>query len=118
MESTDAICILQRCGFKSGGRNELKVKANNQILEQLELSRELHDAKDDGDNIFICLHHLHQVIDGSRKRTGCLNYYLKHKRLPEKFIVGFQTVPKTFKLATYRKLQLQQKSKLSFKSIY
>jgi len=112
MASADATCILNPCSFKRRGGHELKVKANCSIIEQLELSREFKDAKDNGDDIYICLRHLHPVINGSASGNDCLNNWLQNKKLPERFVVGSRRVPKTYKLSTYRKLQKQQKSKV------
>jgi len=112
MTSTDATCILNPCSFKRRGVRQLKVKANISIIEQLELSRELNDAKDSGDDIYICLRHLHPVINGSASGKDCLNHWLMNKTLPERIVVGSRKVPQTYKLSTYRKLQKLQKSKV------
>ena len=108
-KSTNEICILKRCGFKT--QRQIKIKANSDILEKLELSQELIDSKDDGDNIFICLQHLHPVINGLATRKDCAQYWLEKNKLPDRFIVGFQNVPLTYKISSYRKLQNEQKSK-------
>jgi uncharacterized heparinase superfamily protein len=74
-KSTNEICILKRCGFKT--QRQIKIKANNDILEKLELSQELIDSKDDGDNIFICLQHLHPVINVVYETVERIKYLMK-----------------------------------------
>ncbi len=45
MDSESELCIVNPCKFRYGGGLQLKVKANNQIIEQLELSGELKDPE-------------------------------------------------------------------------
>ncbi len=45
MDSENELCIVNPCKFRYGGGLQLKIKANNQIIEQLELAEELKDPE-------------------------------------------------------------------------
>jgi hypothetical protein len=45
MDSENELCIVNPCKFRYAGGLQLKVKANKQIIEQLELSGELKDPE-------------------------------------------------------------------------
>jgi hypothetical protein len=107
MDLGNEVCVLNPCKYKYSGGLQLKIKANEKILEQLEV-----DVKD-YKNSFICLGHLHPIINGKISRKDCTSHWLKHNQLPEKFIVGTRVVPKTYKLCYYQKLQQLQKAELS-----
>jgi hypothetical protein len=74
MDLGNEVCVLNPCKFKYSGGLQLKVEANEKILDQIELAIDMKDSK----AIYICLGHLHPVSNGKISRRDCTSHWLKH----------------------------------------
>jgi len=102
MNYRNEVCILKHCLFKRKGGLELKVKADG-FIDKLEIKPTKFD---NAKNIYICIKHLHPVIDGKKHLE---HHWLKHQSLPDQFVIGKKGVPKTYRISKYRVLQERQK---------